>query len=447
MKSYVPNTVHERQEMLQSIGLKTMDDLYADVPQTMKLSAPLQLPAGKSEQEVRRIFQSLLKNTCVSMPIFRGAGAYNHYIPSVVPQLASRNELYTAYTPYQTEMSQGMLQAIFEYQSLICELTGMDAANASVYDGAHACSETMVAMKFAKRKDKVLYSAALHPDYIATLKTYARFLRIELVEVPLLGDGRTDIGQIAALGADAAGMLAASPNFYGVLEDMAGLSEAVHGFGGLFGAVVNPLSLGAVKRPSEYGADFALGDAQPLGMPLNFGGPYLGFVTTHTKLVRNLSGRIVGQTTDDEGNRVYCLTLSAREQHIRREKASSNICSNQCLCVLMSSIYMATMGPAGMAEVAEQNLQKAHYLAQAIAALPNAKLRYADTPFFNEFVVDTGKNAAAVNEGLKQRGIMGGLPLSRFDATDTKGMLWCATEMNTREEMDAAVAALKEVLA
>ncbi|NCB30068.1 MAG: aminomethyl-transferring glycine dehydrogenase subunit GcvPA [Clostridia bacterium] len=446
MKSYVPNTVNERQEMLASIGLQDMDDLYVDVPKDMLLKEPLHMPAGKSEQEVRRIFQALAKATCMDMPIFRGAGAYNHYIPAVVPQLAMRNEFYTAYTPYQTEMSQGMLQAIFEYQTLICDLTGMDAANASVYDGAHACSEVMVAMKFNKRKAKVLYSAGLHPHYITTMKTYARFLNIELVEVPLCPAGRTAVSKIAELSAGAAGMLAASPNFLGNIENMESIAEAVHGFGGLFGAVVNPLSLGALKRPREYDADFALGDAQPLGMPLNYGGPYLGFVSTKTNYIRNLTGRIVGQTSDAEGNRVYCLTLSAREQHIRREKAASNICSNQCLCALMSSIYMSTMGPQGLAEVADQNLQKAHYLAEGMAKLPGVKLRYSETPFFNEFVVDYEKDAETVNAGLKAKGYMGGLPLARLLPGD-KGMLWCATEMNTREELDGVLAALKEVLA
>ena len=446
MRSYVPNTVDERLEMLSSIGLNSMDDLFVDVPKEMALKEPLNMPAGKSEQEVRRIFQALAKNTRMDMPIFRGAGAYNHYIPAVVPQLAMRNEFYTAYTPYQTEMSQGMLQAIFEYQTLICDLTGLDAANASVYDGAHACSEVMVAMKLSKRKAKVLYSAGLHPEYVSTMKTYARFLEIELVEVPLNDKGLTDVEKVTELGAGSAGMLAASPNFLGNVEDMAAICDAVHSFGGLFAAVVNPLSLGMLKRPGDYGADFALGDAQPLGMPLNFGGPYLGFVAAKANNMRNLSGRIVGQTADAEGNRVFCLTLSAREQHIRREKAASNICSNQCLCAVMSSIYMSTMGPEGMAEVAEQNIQKAHYLADALAKVPGVTLRYPNTPFFNEFVIDIEKDAEAVNNALKAKGFMGGLPLSRLIAGD-KGMLWCATEMNTREEIDGVVDALKEVLA
>lgn len=445
MKSYVPNTQIEREEMLKSIGMQDMLDLYVDIPEAMRLEK-LELGEGKSEVEIRRLFKELSSQIKTDMPIFRGAGAYHHYIPAAVPQLAMRSEFYTAYTPYQTEMSQGMLQCIFEYQTMICDLTGMDASNASVYDGAHACAEVMHSISLSKRKAKVLYSAALHPDYKEVMHTYARFLEIELVEIPLTSEGRTDAAAIAQNSEGAAGMLAASPNFYGVIEDMDKLTEAVHAFGGLFGAIVNPVSLALYKKPGEYGADFALGEAQPLGMPLNFGGPYLGFVATRAKLMRSLTGRIVGETKDDEGNRVFCLTLSAREQHIRREKAASNICSNQCLCAVMASMYLSFMGPAGLSEVAEACLQKAHYLAKGIAALKGARLRYPNAPFFHEFVVEFDADAEKVNDALKAKGFMGGLPLSRVGG-DKHAMLWCATELNTREEMDGVIAALKEVLA
>lgn len=445
MKSYVPNTESERQEMLEAIGLKDMYDLFVDVPSDMLLKS-LDLPEGKSEMEIRRLFADLAADTDQSLPIFRGAGAYHHYIPAAVPQLLARSEFYTAYTPYQTEMSQGMLQAIFEYQTMICDVTGMAAANASVYDGAHACAEVMIGMHASKRKNKVLYSAGLHPEYVETMKTYARFAGIELVKVPLTADGVTDTAAIAGLAEGAAGILAASPNFLGNIEDMQAAADAAHACGLLFGAVVNPISLGLLKKPGDYGADFALGEGQPLGMPLNFGGPYLGFVATTAKLMRSLTGRIVGETTDDEGNRVYCLTLSAREQHIRREKAASNICSNQCLCAVTASMYLAVMGPQGLAEVADQCAQKAHYLADAIAALPGAKLRYPNTPFFHEFVVDFDEKAEKVDKALLKAGFMSGLPLARFDQADAHGMLWCATELNTRDELDGVVTALKEVL-
>lgn len=446
MKSYVPNTENERLEMLQSIGLSSMDDLYVDVPEDLKLHRPLNLPEGMSEEEVRRVFKKLAALNNDSMPIFRGAGVYHHYIPAAVPQLAMRNELYTAYTPYQCEMSQGMLQAIFEYQTLMCELTGLDASNASVYDGATAAGESLLALRDSKRKKKILFSAGLHPDVKAVMGTYARFAGLELVEVPLNADGVTDVDKIAELSAGAAGMICPQINFYGCIEDMQAVSDAVHAFGGLFVAYVNPLALGALIRPVDYDADFAIGEGQPLGQPMAFGGPYFGFMTAKQKYIRNLPGRIVGQTADSDGNRAFVLTLQAREQHIRREKAASNICSNECLCVIMASIYLAQMGPQGMKEVAYQNLQKAHYLAEGMKNIKGIKLRYPNTPFFNEFAIDTDKCACEINDALKAKGIVGGLKLSHFDKDD-KGMLWCATECNTREEIDAVLSALEEVLA
>ena len=447
MRSYVPSTPEERQEMLAAIGLSSFRALYADVPEALLLDRPLKLPDGMSEMSVRRLFAALVQQNNTALSIFRGAGAYNHYIPAAVPQLASRSEFYTAYTPYQAEMSQGMLQAIFEWQTLICALTGMDVANASVYDGATAAAEAMHMLADAKRKRKVAYSAGLHPDVIATMKTYARFSKIELVEVPLGPDGRTDQAALASALAGSAGFFAAQPNFLGCLEDMEALAGATHAAGGLFAAYVNPLSLGLLKRPGDYGADVAIGDGQPLGLPLSFGGPYVGFMAATQKLVRNLPGRIAGETVDADGTRAYVLTLQAREQHIRREKASSNICSNQMLCAVTASIYLALMGPAGMREVAQQNLQKAHYLADGMKQIKGLKLRYAQTPFFNEFAVEYEKDAEAVNEALKRRGIMGGVPLARFFRADAHGALWCATECNTREEIDFALNALEEVLA
>lgn len=444
MKTYVPHTEAERNEMLASLGLSSLDDLYRDVPEALRLKNGLNLPHGMSEAELRRYFAALAQKNVTAQPSFRGAGAYRHYIPSAVPQLAMRSEFYTAYTPYQAEMSQGMLQAIFEYQTFICALTGLEASNASVYDGATAAAEAMLMLRDAKRKQKVLYSAGLHPDVKGVLKTYARFTRIELAEVPLNNDGLTDRDALVRLSEGAAGFIAAQPNFYGCLDDMQALSDLTHGFGGLFVAYVNPISLGLLKRPGEYGADIAIGDGQPLGLPVSFGGSYLGFMAVTNKLMRNLPGRIAGETTDAEGNRVYVLTLQAREQHIRREKASSSICSNQMLCALTASIYLAVMGKQGLKEVAQQSLQKAHYLAEGISRVKGLRLRYPNTPFFNEFAVDGEKDAAVIGAALKKRGIMGGVRLSRFNKEDS-GALWCATELNTREEIDAALCALEEV--
>ena len=438
MKSYVPNTMEERREMLEAIGLKSMDELFSDIPADLRLDRELDLPAPMSEIELRDLMIGYILQNDEGGLLFRGAGAYRHYIPSVVPQLAARSEFYTAYTPYQAEMSQGMLQSIFEWQTVICNLTGMEASNASVYDGATAASEAILMMRDSKRKNKVLYSAGLHPHVIQTIKTYAHCYGIELVEVPLDKNGITDMDALKANLAESAGFIAAQPNYFGCIENMDAIAETVHEAKALLVSYVNPISLGAVKRPGDYGADIAIGDAQPMGLPLNFGGPYVGFMATSGKLIRNLPGRIAGETTDADGNRAFVLTLQAREQHIRRDKASSNICSNQMLCAIMSTIYACTMGPEGMREVAEQNIAKAHYLASELCKLKGIKLRY-ETPFFNEFVIDTEIPAEQINEALKDMGIVGGLIL------EDGGMLWCATELNAKEDIDFLIDMLKNI--
>ncbi|MBR5718504.1 MAG: aminomethyl-transferring glycine dehydrogenase subunit GcvPA, partial [Clostridia bacterium] len=317
MKSYVPNTQKERQEMLAEIGMKSMDDLFADIPADLKLSRPLDLPDALSESELRDLLNAYTIMNEEGGPLFRGAGAYRHYIPSVIPQLVARSEFYTAYTPYQAEMSQGMLQSLFEYQTMICRLTGLDAANASVYDGATAAAEAMLMLRDNKRKKKILYSAGLNPDVITVMKTYGHCAEMELVEIPLDSNGVTDVDAIAANMEGAAGYIGATPNYFGNIEPMSKAAEAVHAKGGLLVSYVNPITLGVLARPADYGADIAIGDGQPLGLPLAFGGPYVGFMACTQKLMRNLPGRIAGQTTDAEGNRVFVLTLQAREQHIR----------------------------------------------------------------------------------------------------------------------------------
>lgn len=444
MKSFVPNTKAEREAMLAAVGVASVDELFCDVPEDLRLKDGLKLPDGLSEIEIRRKFRELAAKNNNDLRIFRGAGAYNHYIPAVVPQLAARSEFYTAYTPYQAEMSQGMLQSIFEYQSLMCRLTGMEASNASVYDGATAAAEAVSMLVSAKRKNKVLVSAGLHPEVVETVKTYAHCLGVEVVMLPLDASGVTDVNAIAANADGCAGVIAANPNFYGCIENLGKLAEATHAFGGLFVAYVNPMTLGMLKRPGDCGADIAIGDGQPLGIPLSFGGPYVGFMTCTAKLTRNLPGRIAGETCDADGNRAFVLTLQAREQHIRRDKAASNICSNQMLCAIMASIYLSCMGPAGMREVAAQCLQKAHYLADGLTAIPGLRLRYA-SPFFNEFTIDCDADAEKLNNALKARGFMGGLPLGRLCDGD-KGMLWCATELNSRTEIDALLTAMEESL-
>lgn len=322
-----------------------------------------------------------------------------------------------------------MLQGIFEWQTVICNLTGMDAANASVYDGATAAAESLLMLRDSKRKNKILYSAGLHPDVIGTVKTYGHCHGLELVEIGLNENGITDIDCLKANLEGSAGFIAAQPNYFGCIENMDVISALVHGAKALLVSYVNPISLGAVKRPADYGADIAVGDAQPLGIPMCFGGPYAGFMAAGGKLIRNLPGRIVGETVDADGNRVFVLTLQAREQHIRREKASSNICSNQMLCAIMATMYACTMGPCGMKEVAEANIAKAHYLARKLTELPGFKLRF-NTPFFNEFVIDSEIPADEISTALKDAGIVSGLVLA------DGGMLWCATEMTTKEDID-----------
>ncbi len=443
MRSYVPNTPEDRRGMLDALGLNAMSDLFADIPAQARLNRPLSLPKGKSEMEVRRTIASLPVDAG-KLPLFRGAGAYRHYIPAVVPALASRSEFYTAYTPYQAEMSQGMLQSIFEYQTLLSSLTGMDASNASVYDGATAVAEAMIMLRGATRKTKVLYSAGLHPEYIATLRTYARFARMELFELPLDCNGATDISSLRASAGDCAGAIMQSPNFFGIIEDFSPAAEALHATGALLVSVVNPLSLGLLKQPAAAGADIAVGDGQPLGLPLCAGGPYFGFMTAKQKYLRNLPGRIVGQTQDAEGTRAFVLTLQAREQHIRREKAASNICSNQCLCAISAAFYLAAMGPQGLKETAALCLQKAHYLYDGIRAIPGFRPRYESAPFFHEFVMDSPKASGEIDAALRKQGFIGGLPLSYYNKADN-GLLFCATEMNTREEIDAFLNALEVI--
>ena len=429
MGSYIPATEEQKQKMLEAMGLSSTDELFSHIPSQVRLQGKLRIPEGLSEMEVLRKMEDYAGENRIFRHIFRGAGAYDHYIPSIVKEVVSKEEFITAYTPYQAEISQGILQSIFEYQTMICELTGMDAANASVYDGATAAAESLLMLRDSKRKNKILYSAGLHPDVIGTVKTYGHCHGLELVEIGLNENGITDIDCLKANLEGSAGFIAAQPNYFGCIENMDEISTLVHGAKALLVSYVNPISLGAVKRPADYGADIAVGDAQPLGIPMCFGGPYAGFMAAGGKLIRNLPGRIVGETVDADGNRVFVLTLQAREQHIRREKASSNICSNQMLCAIMATMYACTMGPCGMKEVAEANIAKAHYLAQKLTELPGFKLRF-NTPFFNEFVIDSEIPADEISTALKDAGIVSGLVLA------DGGMLWCATEMTTKEDID-----------
>lgn len=435
MGSYVPSSAAEREEMLKKIGVKSIDDLFAAVPRKMLVKS-LDLPSGKSELEVSAIMTALSEKNKVYKTILRGAGAYDHYIPAVVGSVLSKEQFVTAYTPYQAEISQGILQNIFEYQTMICELTGMDVSNASVYDGATAMAEAVPMCK-ERKKTKAYISATVNPAYLEVVRTYCSASDTDLTVIPAK-NGKTDVKALEkALSDDAACFILQQPNFFGLFEDAEKIGAVVHAAGAKYVMSVNPISMGLCKTPAEYGADVAVGEGQPLGMPLAFGGPYLGFMACKEAMQRKLPGRIVGQTVDVDGKTGYVLTLQAREQHIRREKASSNICSNQALCALCAAVYLSAMGAKGLSEAATLSTSKAHYLAKELCKIEGVDLVYKGD-FFNEFVTtlpETGK----VLKALDKAGILGGLPVD-------EGVLWCCTEKQTKEELDRAVAIVKEVL-
>ena len=436
MGSYVPSTMAERQEMLEAIGLRDFMDLYQDVPSGMLLKDGLNLPAGMSELEVGKAVSAMAAKNKVYDVILRGAGAYDHYIPSIVKYIPAKEEFLTAYTPYQAEISQGILQSIFEYQTMICELTGMDVSNASVYDGATAAAEAST-MCVDRKRSVTLIAGSAHPDMINTVRTYCFGANRELKVVPVK-DGKVDADALKEmLTADVSSFILQQPNFCGLFEDAEALGELVHANGSMYVMSCNPIALGTMKTPRECGADVAVGEGQPLGLPIAYGGPYLGFMATTQKHMRKLPGRIVGATTDDDGNPAYVLSLQAREQHIRREKASSNICSNEALCAMTASIYMAAMGPDGLEEVAVQCHSKAKYLAEALTAIDGVELAYGGE-FFHEFVTVMPK-ADEVLAALDDAGILGGLPVDG-------GLLWCVTEKVSKADLDRTVSIVKEVL-
>ena len=438
MANFIPSTGEERLEMLKTVGVDDYRNLYKDVPAEMYLEdGALNIPSGLSELEVGRAVSAMAAKNHVFPTVLRGAGAYDHYIPSIVKYIPAKEEILTAYTPYQAEMSQGILQSIYEYQTDICELTGMDVSNASVYDGATAAAEA-TAMCRDRKRWVTLISAAAHPDTINTVRTYCYGTGDELRVIPAK-DGKTDLDALKAmLGADVASVYIQQPNFYGLFEDTEAIGEAVHANGSMYILGCNPISLAIMKAPRDCGADVAVGEGQPLGMPLGYGGPYLGFMSTTTKHMRKLPGRIVGQTVDSKGDRAFVLSLQAREQHIRREKASSNICSNQALCALTAGVYMAAMGPEGMAQAAKQSMAKAHYLAAELCKIPGVSLKYTGE-FFHEFVTVMPK-ADDVLKALEEANILGGLPIEG-------GVLWCATEKVSKADLDKTVAIVKEVFA
>ncbi len=430
---YFPHTTEDIEQMLAVVGVKSLDDLFAEIPQQLLFNKEFALPEAMSEAEIRRFFDEL-GNKNSRLVCFAGAGVEDHYSPSVINAIIQRGEFLTAYTPYQPEISQGTLQYIFEYQSMITELTGMDVTNASMYDGTTATAEAMMmTIAAAKKRNKVLVSATLNPKVKRVVETYAKYQGVVVETVPEK-DGATDIAALEMMlaGDDVAGVILAQPNFYGIIEDYTGVADMCHAKKALMVMNANPSSLAVLKTPAEWGADIACGDAQSLGIPMNYGGPYVGYLATTNALVRKLPGRIVGATTDVDGKRAFVLTLQAREQHIRREKANSNICSNQSLMALYVTIYLSLMGHKGLKEVNEASYGGAHYLAEKLVATGKCSMAF-DKPFMNEFAVKTTVPAKNIQEALLAAGILGGVRI----ADDM--LLLCVTEQRTKAEIDKLV--------
>ncbi len=432
MGNYSPSSQEEIREMLACVGCESVDGLYKDVPSAV-YGKHIDIPDGMSELEVLEDIRATADKNVVYKSVFRGAGAYCHYIPAIVKNVISKEAFRTTYTPYQAEISQGNLQSIFEFQTMICELTGMDAANASVYDGASAAAEAVL-MCQEKKKSKVIVSETIHPHTMEVIQTYCRSRHVEVAVIPEK-EGTTDLDALKKeLDDGTACIYFQQPNFYGLIEEAETIIEAAHLVKAKAIMGVQPVTLGVMKTPRELGADIAVGEAQPLGLPLSFGGPYIGFMTCLEKMVRKLPGRIVGATTDDKGNRCFVLTLQAREQHIRREKASSNVCSNQALCAMAVGAYLSAVGPDGLADVAKSCYEKAHYLAKKLGEIGFTRVH--GKPFFNEFLTDCPSDPLEIERKLSEKGILAGLPIGNK-------MLWCVTEMNSRKQMDQLVDILK----
>jgi glycine dehydrogenase subunit 1 len=445
---YGPHTASDRERMLAALGIHSVGALFADIPAAMRAD-DLELPAGLDELSLARRLEDLSRRNRVDLVSFLGAGAYRHHIPATVDQILSRGEFYTAYTPYQPEISQGTLQTIYEYQSLLAELTGLDVVSASHYDGAAATAEAALMTVRATRRDRVLVSRAVHRHFVETTQTYFEGGTLALDELPTLADGTTDLATLERELADperpVAGVILGQPNAFGILEPMAEAARLVHDAGALFVAVVEPVSLAVLAPPGEYGADIAVGEGQPLGIPLQYGGPYLGLLAARADLGRQVPGRLVGATTDVDGRRAYVMTLRAREQDIRRDKAASNICTNQALCALAATTYVATLGPHGLHDVAAGGAARAKELDEALAAAGFARVH--NGPYLNEFAISV-PNARDVHARLLDRGFIAGLALGEWypdDAALADALLVCATEVTTPDQIAAFVEALAEV--
>jgi len=442
---FIANTDQQRQQMLDDIGL-TMDDLFGDIPKDLRVVDHLNIPQGLTEQKLRKKFSELSGKNAINLTLFLGGGFYDHFIPAAVGAITSRSEFYTAYTPYQPELSQGTLQATYEYQSMICRLTGMEASNASMYDGGTAMYEAMMMALRITRRNKVIMSDSVNPIYRVMIHSYTRNLSIDLVETKYDGGLINRQAILDSLDEDTGAVILQNPNFFGCIEDFTALADACHEQGALLIVSAYPISLGILKTPGKMGADIVTGEGQSLGIPMSFGGPYLGFMATSKKYVRKMPGRIVGLTKDVNDKDGFVLTLQAREQHIRRDKATSNICSNEALCALTALVYTSLLGKEGLKEVAQLCADKACFAYERLTAIPSVKSRFHAKPFYNEFVLDLPCDAADVIGRLIAKGYAAGFPLSRYYDNMENSMLIAVTEKRSKQEICMLAEALEAAL-
>jgi len=443
--AYIPNTQEDQERMLEAIGVASIDELFETIPAELRLKGDLNIPGRMDQISLSRRMEKLAaKNQDAhKLPTFLGAGVYDHYVPPTVAAITGRSEFYTSYTPYQPELSQGVLQSIFEFQTLICNLSGMDVANASMYDCATALAEAAIMAGELTGRSKIVVLGSVNPAYRDVVSTYLRHMKLTLhvLDTPEGAGAAADVA--AVLDDDTAALLVQHPNFYGNLEDVAALGEAAHAAGALFVVSYDPISLGILTPPGEYDADIAVAEGQSLGCPMGYGGPLLGLFGCKQKFLRRIPGRLVGQATDGDGKRAFVMTLRTREQDIRRERATSNICTNVALYALAATVYLATVGKRGLREVAELCVHKAHYAAKEIAGIPGFSLAFPETSFFKEFVVQCPEDPAKINAALLAKGIVGGLPLTSVSEDLKNGMLITVTEQRTREEIDQLVEELR----
>jgi glycine cleavage system P protein (glycine dehydrogenase) subunit 1 len=440
---YLPKSPGERIEMLQQIGAGSIDDLFSTIPQEYRLERDLNVPRQMAESEIVDYFRQAAAKNAAGYTSFLGAGAYRHYRPVVIDSLVQRGEFLTSYTPYQAEITQGTLQAIFEFQTMICELTGMDIANASMYDGSTGAAESVSMAVRITHRTGVLVARSVHPEYREVMRTYAQHQGLEAATLPFGNDGRLDLAALEqTITQETACVLVQSPNFFGVIEDIPAIAEIVHKKRALLiVSIAEAISLGVVRPPLE--ADIVSMEAQSFGVALSYGGPYCGVIAAKKQYLRHMPGRLVGETVDTQGRRGFVLTLSTREQHIRREKATSNICTNQALVALMATIFLVVYGKEGMRELALHNLAKADYAAKQFSQVTGARLLFAGAPRFHEFVLETQEAPEQVNAKLLKQKVIGGLPLSRWYPELGNASLWCTTELNTREQIDHAASLLQ----